>query len=121
MAPASAAGPPPSAVTMWAVRSQITSSPGRQWTSSAISLHMVPEGRKTAASLPSSAATRAWSALVDGSSPRCSSPTSAPAMASRMAAVGRVTVSLLRSTWLPVMLLSPASMLRTFRIRRLRP
>ena len=59
---------------------------------------MVPEGRKTAASLPSSAATRDWSALTVGSSPRCSSPTSAAAMASRMAALGLVTVSLLRST-----------------------
>ena len=98
MAPASAAGPPASDVMMCAVRSQITSSPGRQCTSSAISLHMEPDGRKTPASLPSIAATRACSALTVGSSPRCSSPTSASAMAWRMAAVGRVTVSLLRST-----------------------
>src|SRR5437016_2539595 len=59
---------------------------------------MVPDGRKTAASLPSRSATRACNALVVGSSAFCSSPTSASAIALRMAAEGRVDVSLERST-----------------------
>ncbi len=78
---------------MWQDRSQITSSPGRVWTRSAISLHMVPEGRNTAASLPSSAATRSHSASVVGSSSFCSSPTTARRTDSRMANVGLVFVS----------------------------
>src|SRR5262249_45277370 len=60
--------------------------------------HIVPPGNHSAASLPSSAATRSCSALTVGSSPRCSSPTSAPAMASRIAAVGLVSVSLISGT-----------------------
>ena len=59
----------------------------------AISLHIVPLGRNTAASKPSSSATRAHSALTVGSSNYCSSPTSAAAIASRISAVGRVCVS----------------------------
>ena len=59
----------------------------------AISLHIVPEGRKTAASWPSSAATRSSSATVVGSLRRCSSPTSARAIASRIFGVGRVWVA----------------------------
>ena len=82
---------------MCAMSAAITSSPGRQCTSSAIWLHMVPEGRNTAASLPRSAATRSCRALVVGSSPFCSSPTSASAMALRMPGEGRVAVSLKRS------------------------
>ena len=73
---------------MCATSAAITSSPGRQCTSSAIWLHMVPEGRNTAASLPRSAATRSCRALVVGSSAFCSSPTSASAMALRMAGRG---------------------------------
>ena len=42
-------------------------------------------------------AMRSCSALTVGSSPKTSSPTSAAAMAARMASVGRVTVSLRRS------------------------
>ena len=49
------------------------------------------------ASLPSSAATRACSSLVSGSSPYWSSPTGAAAIAARIAGVGRVTVSERRS------------------------
>lgn len=63
------------------------------WVSSAATLHMVPEGRNTAASLPSSMAVRAQSSLTIGSSPSCSSPTSAQAMASRIAGDGLVWVS----------------------------
>src|SRR3979490_553469 len=56
-------------------------------------LHMVPEGRNTAASWPSRSATRSHNRLTVGSSPICSSPTSARAIASRIAGVGRVCVS----------------------------
>ena len=64
-------------------------------------LPIVPVGGHNAAGVPSSAATRACSALVVGSSPNWSSPTGAAAMAARMPAVGRVTVSERRSmgTW----------------------
>src|SRR5208337_1092476 len=58
---------------------------------------MVPDGRNSAASLPSRVATRSCSALADGSSPYWSSPTGAAAIAERIAAVGRVTVSERRS------------------------
>ena len=76
------------------VRCRITSSPpGRMCSRNAISLHIVPLGRKTAASMPSSSATREQSSVTCGSSKRCSSPTSASAMAVRMAEVGRVCVS----------------------------
>ena len=64
----------------------------------AISLHMVPEGRKTAAAFPRSSATISCRWVTVGSSPFCSSPTSASHMNRRMAGVGRVTVSLKRST-----------------------
>ena len=76
------------------VHGTITSSPGRQCTASAISLHMVPDGKKTAVSFCSRSATRRHSAFVVGSSPACSSPTSASAMAARIPALGRVRVSL---------------------------
>ena len=58
---------------------------------------IVPVGKNSAASFPSSSATRASRRRVVGSPSRWSSPTSAAAMAWRMAAVGRVTVSLRRS------------------------
>ena len=94
IAPANAAGPPASAMIGCDVRCRIASSPpGRMCSRNAISLHIVPLGRKTAASMPSSAATRAQSSVTCGSSKRCSSPTSASAMALRMAEVGRVCVS----------------------------
>ena len=58
-----------------------------------IALHIVPLGRNTAASWPSSSATRSHSAMTVGSSCLCSSPTSASAIALRIAGVGRVWVS----------------------------
>jgi hypothetical protein len=70
------------------------SSPARQCTAKATWLHIVPDGMKSAASLPSSSATISCSRLTVGSSNCCSSPTSASAIARRIAAVGRVTVSL---------------------------
>ena len=68
--------------------------PARQCTANATWLHIVPDGRKSAASLPSSSATISCSRLTVGSSSCCSSPTSASHMKRRIAAVGRVTVSL---------------------------
>jgi hypothetical protein len=93
-APDSAAGAPPSKRSGCVSRpSRISSPPGRTCRRMAISLHIVPEGRNSAASWPSSAATRSSSASTVGSARRCSSPTSARAIASRMAAVGLVWVS----------------------------
>ena len=97
MTPESAAGPPPSKSTMCDPADAITSSPGRQCTAIAISLHIVPEGRNTESSLPSSAHTRSRNRFVVGSSNFCSSPTSALAIARRISSVGRVLVSLKRS------------------------
>jgi hypothetical protein len=94
LTPASAPGPPVSKWIGCAVRWASISSPGRQCTRSAISLHIVPEGRNTAASLPSSSATISCSRLTVGSSCFCSSPTSASNMKRRISAVGLVTVSL---------------------------
>ena len=93
-APEIAAGPPASAMIGCEVRCSTTSSPpGPMWSRNAIALHIVPLGRKTAASWPSRSATRSHSAVTVGSSKRCSSPTSASAMARRMAGDGRVCVS----------------------------
>src|SRR5437870_5170204 len=92
--PASAPGPPVSKLMGCAVWWAITSSPGRACARSAISLHMVPDGRNTAASLPRSSATISFRRLTVGSSSFCSSPTSASHTKRRMSAVGRVTVSL---------------------------
>src|SRR5436189_6291942 len=64
----------------------------------ATSLAMTPEGIHSAASNPSVAATCRSRRRTVGSSPYTSSPTSASAMARRMAGVGRVTVSERRST-----------------------
>ena len=58
---------------------------------------MVPEATKRPASLPSSSAARSSRALTVGSSPKTSSPSSAAAMARRIAGVGWVTVSERRS------------------------
>ena len=59
MACANCAGPPASKPTGCEVRSRIASSPpGRMWSRKAISLHIVPLGRKSPASCPSSSATR---------------------------------------------------------------
>src|SRR5437899_963749 len=61
-------------------------------------LPMVPDARKSPASLPISAADIASSRWTVGSSPQTSSPTSARAIASRIAGVGSVNVSERRST-----------------------
>ena len=63
------------------------------FTPTAIWLAIVPEGTNSAASLPSSSAVRASRAFTVGSSPKTSSPTSASAIARRIAGVGFVTVS----------------------------
>src|SRR5262249_247338 len=64
---------------------------------------MQPLGTKIAASLPKIFAARFSRRFTLGSSRYTSSPTSASAIARRMAAVGRVTVSLRRSTMLAVL------------------
>src|SRR5687767_8150719 len=74
------------------------SSPRWQWARMPQKLLCVPVGTKRAASKPSISAICACSALTLGSSPNTSSPSGAASMASRIAAVGRVTVSLRRST-----------------------
>lgn len=95
--PALAAAPPVSCQPACASRLVTTSSPGRASTRSATWLAMVPEGSHSAASLPSSCAQRSCSRFVVGSSPYWLSPTGAAAIAARMAALGRVTVSERRS------------------------
>ncbi len=94
MAPQITAEPPASAMRGCAVRSRRMRSPGRQWAAKEIWLHIVPEGRKTAASLPSSSQVIRWSSVVVGSSPFCSSPTSAAHMNWRISREGRLAVSL---------------------------
>src|SRR4051794_28795406 len=96
-----AAGPPASAMIGCEKRSRISSSPGRVCSRIAIWLHIVPLGRNSAASWPSSSATRSWSALTVGSRPRCSSATSAVAIARRIPSLGRVWVSEIRLTSTP--------------------
>src|SRR5690606_32783599 len=82
---------------MWHWRPSSTSWPGVVWDKSAAKLAIVPLGRKSAASLPSRNAAFSSRARTVGSSPKTSSPTAARAMASRIASVGWVTVSLRRS------------------------
>ncbi len=57
-------------------------------------MHLVPEGRNIALSLPKSSATIAQRRRTVGSSSFCSSPTSAAIMNRRISAVGFVLVSL---------------------------
>ena len=59
---------------------------------------MLPVGTNSAASLPKISAASCSNRLTVGSSLYTSSPTSASAMARRISGVGRVTVSLRRST-----------------------
>src|SRR3954451_25269098 len=59
---------------------------------------IVPDGTYSAAGLPTRSAKASCKALTVGSSPYTSSPTSASAIALRISAVGRVTVSERRST-----------------------
>src|SRR3989304_5509959 len=76
----------------------MTSCPGRVWASTETRLPWVPELTKSAPSLPARRAASSSSRLTVGSSSHTSSPTSARAMASRIAGVGRVSVSERRST-----------------------
>src|SRR6516162_9497851 len=73
------------------------SSPRAQCVITPTRFDCVPEGTYIEASKPSISATSASSALMLGSSPKTSSPTGASAIAARIAAVGRVTVSLRKS------------------------
>src|SRR3954453_10496490 len=82
---------------MCADSSTISSVPRAPRITSAISFAIVAVGTYTAASWPSSAAVRRSSSVTVGSSNHCSSPTSARAIASRIAADGRVIVSDRRS------------------------
>src|SRR5215831_1166459 len=68
---------------------------------------MVPEGTYSAASFPSNCAVTSWRRLIQGSSPKTSSPTSASAMTRRMPGEGFVTVSLRRSIMLVCSLAIP--------------
>src|ERR687892_2383549 len=80
------------------VRSSATrTQPGRVRIRSAIWFAIVAVGRKSAASWPSSSAARRCSSFTVGSSRSCSSPTSAAAIAARIASVGWVAVSERRS------------------------
>jgi hypothetical protein len=91
---------PISARAMWADDSHSTSSPAFTSTRTASRLASEPVTVNSADSNPNMSATRASRALTVGSSPYTSSPTSATAIACRIASVGRVTVSLRRSTTL---------------------
>src|SRR5205809_1751078 len=95
--PAWTAGPPSSESRMCAFSSAISSSPGSERVRRAISFAIVAVGTKTDSSWPSKSATRRSSSLTVGSSRRCSSPTSAFAIASRMPRLGCVFVSERRS------------------------
>src|SRR5919112_1799795 len=96
--PPIAAAAPNSYVTTCASAPASSSPPGGTSSCNAIWLAIEPDGQNSAASCPNSAATSRSSALTVGSSPNTSSPTSAFAIASRIAGVGRVTVSDRRST-----------------------
>ena len=72
------------------------SSPRWQWLRIEARFAMVPLGTNRAASLPIMRATLSCRRLSVGSSPHPSSPTSAVAIACRIAGVGCVTVSLRR-------------------------
>src|SRR5690349_6123264 len=76
----------------------MTSWPARVWASTETRLPWVPDETKSAASLPVRRAASSSRRRTVGSSSHTSSPTSAPAIASRMAWVGSVSVSDRRST-----------------------
>src|SRR5712692_9017977 len=76
----------------------MTSWPGRVWARTETRLPWVPDVTNSAASLPSRSAASASSRRTVGSSSHTSSPTSARAIASRISAVGSVSVSERRST-----------------------
>ncbi len=93
VSPVNAPCAPSSARRMWARDSHSTSWPGPTSDASASTLAIDPVGVNSAASLPNRPATRSCSACTVGSSSYTSSPTSASAMARRIAGVGRVRVS----------------------------
>src|SRR6266536_3678015 len=82
---------------MCAFSSAISSSPRSDSVCRAISFAIVAVGTKTDSFWPSSSATRRSSSLTVGSSRRCSSPTAALAIASRIPRLGWVFVSERRS------------------------
>ena len=82
---------------MWADASHSTSWPGCTSARTASTFDIDPVGMNSAASCPNSPATRSSSAATVGSSPYTSSPTSAAAIAARIASVGLVRVSERRS------------------------
>ena len=88
---------PSSARAMCAEDSQSTSWPGATSEPTASTFAIDPVGVNSAASCPNSPATRSSRARTVGSSPYTSSPTSARAIAARIASVGRVRVSERRS------------------------
>src|SRR5262245_14892117 len=83
---------------MWESRSRMISWPWRVWARTETRLPWVPEDTNRAASLPVRRAACSSSRRTVGSSSHTSSPTSARAMASRMAGVGSVRVSDRRAT-----------------------
>src|SRR5262249_10446096 len=91
------AAPPRSCTMMCAVSSTTSSVPRSPRTARAIWFPIVAVGRYTASSWPSSSAPRRSSSRTVGSSRSCSSPTSAAAIASRIAREGFVCVSERRS------------------------
>ncbi len=82
---------------MWADDSHRTSCPRPTSVRTASTLAIDPVGVNNAAWCPNSPATRSSSRRTVGSSPKTSSPTSACAIAARIASVGAVTVSERRS------------------------
>ena len=97
--PPKAAAPPTSFKKMCASLPRIISLPCRVCVSTATRLLIVPLTVNKAASLPIFCAAIVSRRLTVGSSPKTSSPTSASYIASRMASVGWVTVSLRKSTF----------------------
>src|SRR5262249_30537848 len=83
---------------MWESRSRMISWPWRVWAGTETRLPCVPEETKRAASVPVRRAANSSCRRTVGSSSHTSSPTSARAIASRMAGGGRVGVSERRST-----------------------
>ena len=96
-APTTTAWPPASQSAWCDPAAAMIWPPRGTWASTLTRLPIVPLATKRAASLPSSSAARSWRALTVGSSPKTSSPSSASAIARRMAGLGRVTVSDRRS------------------------
>ena len=97
LVPTMTAWPAASSRTTWCSRPAIVSWPRARWAIWATRLPIVPVATNRPASLPRSSAARSSRAMTVGSSPNTSSPTSASAIARRIAGDGWVTVSLRRS------------------------